>query len=120
VDAKSKKGTVDYCDYLFQTWTPYEKTIALWKENFPNVFIGHFDDLRENPQIFFNEVCGFLGIDATVPIEQIDKQVNKGSGKKIPTEIADHLRSQYSAEIQHLADLGYCKNSQAWFRYGVE
>ncbi|WP_420426277.1 sulfotransferase family protein [Algiphilus sp.] len=44
----------------------YSKHLKMYLERFPKeqIHVAVFDDLAENPQAFFSEVCGFLGIDA--------------------------------------------------------
>lgn len=41
----------------------YIDLIDRWKNVFGNnLFVGYFDDLKDEPERFFDEVCGFLGV----------------------------------------------------------
>ena len=113
-DDVTRDEFISHFDYAHRQWPSYESVIDLWKRNFPQVFVGRFDDLQENPQLFFRDVCDFFGVNADVPIDQVDRRVNKGLAKKMPVDLAKYLRNQYFDEINRLAELGYCKNPAAW------
>ena len=108
------KEFVNHFDYVFAHWIPYKMVIDLWKRNFQQVYVGQFDDLKENPTSFFCEICDFLEINKSVKIDNIGEKVNKGIGDRIPVVLADHLRKQYRDEIKSLTVQGYCKNPEAW------
>lgn len=109
-----------YFAYFQQTWLPYDQVIALWKKYFPEVFVGNFSDLQEQPQAYFREICNFLGIPDNIQIGLLDQKVNKSPDGKIPPDLAIHLIKQHADEIHRLAELGYCRDPQAWLNYGQE
>jgi hypothetical protein len=58
----------------------YADAVKAYKENFPNIHIMWYDELRKNPQEVLRSVFEFLGVNPSVPIDYT-RQWNKG-GKK--------------------------------------
>ncbi len=110
----SHEEFIAFFDEVFEPWTPYIETAALWKRYFPNVFVGFYDLLKEDASRLFEDICAFLGIDPTVVITSIGERVNKGIGKKIPEALYSHLRGQYREEIRLMAESDLGKYPRQW------
>ncbi len=95
----------------------YSQKIEFWQQSFQQVFVGRFDDLKDSPDVLFKDICDFLAIPVDLPQDQLQKKVNQGRGQSIPPEFAAILRQQYQDEIYRLAELGYCRDPQAWLDY---
>lgn len=89
-------------DILYKEWTPYLETIALWKKYFTQVYTGFYDSLRDDPAVFSQEICRFLGIDKDLIKASLDTRINKGSGHILPLALYDYLYRQYSPEINDI------------------
>jgi len=83
--------------------TPYLETIALWKSYFPELFIGFYDALQEDPVAYFKEIAVFLGIDETrIPERFILDTINQGNRRPIPDEMRRILLDQYGSEMREI------------------
>jgi len=86
----------------------YLGCINRWLSYFPapQLFIGFFDEIHENPKHLLAAVCDFLGVN---PPEQhfdahVRKKVNVGLQVKIPTHLERLLALQYLDSVRTLAD----------------
>ena len=66
-----------------------------------------YDDLKENPEQFLNEVLSFL--ELKIPMHYnaypIQRQFNKGAEIEIPEKALEVLKNQYRKDIFDLNDL---------------
>ena len=94
----------------------YMKTIETWQKFYPEnqIFIGFFDEIKEEPEELLRKVEGFLGVREFVP-ESVAKKVNVTPGPKMPEGLREYLTKMYQAEISELAEKcgGY---AEKWLR----
>ena len=87
----------------------FSNTIKLWRKHhsFDNIFIGFHDELIENPVLFLNKICNFLGVDITAmpeySLNRISEVINKGEKHQISEE---HLRYLAEGWIDEVRELG--------------
>ena len=80
--------------------------IENWESNFESekIFIGFYDDLKDRPYWFLEELCGFLNIDykehyfpnAKTPV-RVSRQ------EECPPHILKHFISEYQDDLKYLA-----------------
>jgi hypothetical protein len=107
---------IKFFDYVFNTSRSYLDSIKLWSAYFPDVFVGYYDALKENPSRFFQDICEFLGIkgDRVAP-SLLCQHVNRGMNMALPFDFAEYLRSQYYDEIMSLAQEHGSRYPNIWF-----
>jgi hypothetical protein len=115
-EAISYSEFIEFFDDVHYRWNPYITTVNLWKKYFPNVYLGSYETLKDNPAFFFKEVCDFLEIDGDVIPSSVNKRVNAGIGKEIPSDLLAYLKNQYSDEIHWMAEFGYCERPESWLK----
>lgn len=115
-EAISYSEFIEFFDDVHYRWNPYITTVNLWKKYFPNVYLGSYETLKGNPAFFFKEVCDFLEIDGDVIPSSVNKRVNAGIGKEIPSDLLAYLKNQYSDEIHWMAEFGYCERPESWLK----
>jgi hypothetical protein len=102
----------EYFSFFNEIRGTYPTTEALekWAQHFPSeqLFIGFYDRLCEDPRLFYDNICDFLGIDSAQAPETVLTRLSerKNEGKKIamPDHLAVHLARIWLPEIEKLAD----------------
>jgi len=96
--------------------TDYSRMIKLWGQYFPgdNFKVFFYDDIMNTPELFLQEVLGYLGIVATSwNSPNLGKRSN-ADGEKItmPQEIRAQMSQYFIPELEALNDLigGHSKN----------
>ncbi len=72
---------------IFVDQSLYWSNLSLYRAHFPDtrIHIGFMEDLKADPEAFFADICGFLGIP---PAPRIDRpHVNKSEGKRLATPL---------------------------------
>lgn len=82
----------------------YSKTLAVWESVFPKtqIFVGFFEEMRDNPIELLQRIETFLGVPEYVP-EGIERKINETPGPAMPQELRKHLANIYSIELAELA-----------------
>jgi len=112
----SESAWISMLDGLYAEWAPYPVVVERWRKYFPSMHLAFFDELKESPDNFYQEVAAFLGIDSTVIGGQAGKIVGKGIGKPMPEAIRAHLKKQYEGEIRTLAESGVSVYPERWLQ----
>ncbi|MCK0152841.1 sulfotransferase [Alcanivorax sp. S6407] len=69
-------------DLFYVDVSMYVKQVDFYINNFNNVYVCLYDDLKENPRKLIADLCGFVGVDAEkLPISDFEI-VNGSSGAK--------------------------------------
>ena len=71
-------------DYFLIDNTLYYKQVKAFMDNFRNIKILLYDDLKENPIPFINEICSFLGISHFKDKTIVNKKHNVSKVRYIP------------------------------------
>jgi hypothetical protein len=99
--AVEKEGRVLRGDYV--------RVITSWRACFPQeqVFIGFFDDILLNPQLFLFTVFEFLQVDASEEyLHQIaSRKINPSPEKAMPPEFRLYLAKRYYSQVQALSEM---------------
>lgn len=70
----------------------YTDLVERWKSVFGDrLFIGYYDELKEDPQTFLARICGFIGISMPVEQEDAAREVWKGVDEKLPPRYREYL-----------------------------
>ena len=93
----------------------YLSIIHNWSSIFPKkqLHICFYDEIKESPQNFLNNIFNFLEISPLLLNQQtLEKKVNVSTSKSMPIDIEKYLRRKYTQSIKELANtLGsYTKN----------
>lgn len=88
----------------------FGSNLARWLENFPRerLFIGHYGDIRTDPEAFFDRLCGFIGLD---PLPEalrglLRERVNSSArGTAMPEAVRRYAADRYRNEAEILARL---------------
>ena len=87
----------------------YAQHLRRWYEHFPRarIFVGLFEELREEPRAFLRSVFGFLGVDASFPVRLNDEHDNPAplAADTLDPGLRAKLLERFRAENQDLADL---------------
>ena len=77
---------------IFVDQSLYWANLTRYRAHFPATqkHISFMEDLKADPERFFAEICGFLGINPAPSIERPHQ--NQSSGKPIPTPLYTKLR----------------------------
>ncbi|SDX00012.1 sulfotransferase [Thiocapsa roseopersicina] len=110
----------DYIQYFELPWVvrrgDYISMINNWERFYPReqMFIGFLEDIKQRPNEFLSDVCGFLGVDPspTTP-KNVSTPSNVGNNPEMPIEIGRYLAQTYEPNIQTLASYfsGHPRNS---------
>lgn len=96
--------------HRYQQYYPTEQAIDRWMRHFPSnqVFFGFYDRLCEAPEQFFDEICTFLGVDASRTPRQVRSHLhdrkNPGRGLAMPAHVERQLSRQWIPEIERLME----------------
>jgi len=68
------------------------------------IFVGFFDEIKENPKNFLKKLFDFLKVDFPTKInsKEINKKSHEGIAKEIPPKYLNHLASKYLQRITML------------------
>jgi|GEM_PF-1960141 len=106
IDQVSYAEYIRYFDQNFQDWRPYLQTIEMWERHFDDVHVAYYDELCENPELFFTKVCIFLGIKHDVELEDVNQKVHVGIRGELPLELRYYLYNLFNKEMIQMADSG--------------
>lgn len=87
--------------------TDYPRMVRLWRSHFDDKFrVFLYDDLRESPEAFLNDVCGFLGLDPLEPTAVSTERSNADPvGRRMPEATHDVLESHFHDQVEELDGL---------------
>lgn len=84
----------------------YYQNLQVWESIFPaeQIFVGFYEQVREEPEALLRDVYEFLGVDASEKYIQrpSEKKVNVGSYESIPAHWGCYLAERYYTQIQSI------------------
>jgi len=110
----SESEWITMLDDIYQLWVPYTEVIARWEKYFPDMHIAFFDQLKNEPEKFYDDISCFLGIEPHLGNGIVSKVIGKGVGKVMPEPVRQHLTGQYEQEIQRLVSDEISDYPQEW------
>lgn len=92
-------ANVERSDYIgtIKNWTTY------YPEN--QILFCFYDELKENPNIFFKKICNFLEIDILDDFSFTQKVYLKGLKAEIPTHLKSMLYRKHYEQLKELSIL---------------
>ena len=86
----------------------YMENLSRWEKYFPpeQLFVGFYDDLKQNPRQFLSTICEFLQIEGSLnhQTQQLETRYNeKPIQLPIQPDIEAIFSNIYLEELQHLA-----------------
>lgn len=105
----SDSSTKEILDFLNHpqnlTHSSYLSNLKRWQQYFPKeqIFIGFFDQLKENPQQLLNDIFHFLEVSPhLIKQEQLSTIVRKGDYLEMPKMVKEVLSKFWLAELKLL------------------
>lgn len=80
----------------------YESYIPKWDELKDKVLYVPFQEISTDPNGLLKKVAKFIGVSDVECFTEADKQVHKGSGLKMPKEVASHLSDIMMTQYDYL------------------
>lgn len=115
----SEEAIYGRLNYRHFAASDYLNNLSNWENNFlkENIYIGFYDQLRDDPVSFLNGIYGFL--DVTLIAENqnqydLGKKVNPGAYKGIPSEIQKALAQKYRKDIIQIHERFDNKYTARW------
>ena len=86
---KINEGLIEEYYEKFAAFNNIEWTIGNWTTYYPRdqFYIGIYDELVENPIVFFNKILSHLGLSPDYDTEKIQRVVFKGVSGQIPADL---------------------------------
>jgi len=106
IDQVSNKEYRKFFDREYKRWNPYLQTIAIWKRYFDNVYIAYYDELVENPKVYFSNICTFLDINTELEPKDINRRVLEGIHRELPLQLRIYLYKLFGEEMKDMANKG--------------
>lgn len=105
----------------FSAFNDIERTINNWTAFFPKnqFYIGMYDELVENPIVFFNKILDFLELSQDYDMDKAQKFIFKGVSGQIPHKLELMLYRKSIKQIQFVNQYlsGYLKKYPTkWLR----
>ena len=104
-DIEALKGFIDSPRQSMRS--DYMGMIENWSSVFGSeqMHIGFYDDIKNDPEHFLDEVYTFLGIKRVDPnrVAQAKKVVNKSNDLEMPSEIRAYLHQKYDEDIETMS-----------------
>ncbi|MFA6635861.1 MAG: sulfotransferase [Candidatus Omnitrophota bacterium] len=83
-------------DLYYLDNTMYYKQVKAFQENFKNLKILFFEDLKNDPSLVMRELCSFLEVDSTFNFSNLEKKHNASIKKMIPkNKISEITQNTY-------------------------
>jgi len=97
----------------------YIRTFDIWRKFFPveQIKIVFFDDLKQNPDEYIQDIYAFLGIE-DLTMEQGSEQkkaVNESGSYSMPMAVRKHLCRYYLDKMAHLSSR-FGGHATAWYQ----
>ena len=104
-DTEAVKSFVDSPAQSLQSM--YMKNYKKWSDIYgnENVFVGFYDQISKNPNVFLKEVSNFINITSEELLVSQNIKINKSRRKQIPTTIKRYLVDKYEKCIISTADM---------------
>jgi len=101
---------INHFDSLASTLrSNYIRTLDIWQQYFPadQFFIGFFDDIANEPEVFLKDVLSFLCVDpdSTKFAKALRIQLNRSIDEPIPAILLQYLTKKYEPLINELNSL---------------
>lgn len=102
----SEKNLPDYkLERMVKNSMPHT-TLYNWESSFGSdkVFVGFFDQIKDDPQGFLSSIYSFLSIDTNYSENTKDLNIpqNKGDYDKMPLDVEQRLSKLFMSEIQEV------------------
>lgn len=99
----------------------YSQNLDIWRRFFPGeqIFIGFFDQLREEPGVLLRDIYDFLGVDSSPGVIPATAgiKVNARRYPPMPDDVARALTRRYYAEIEQLHQHFANRYTAAWLEF---
>lgn len=97
----------------------YIETLRIWKQVYPKeqIFIGFFEQLKDNPSQLLKEICDFLEVDASYIPLSVEQRVKAGHYTSIPARWASYLAEQHHEEIKRLHERFNNNSTASWLAF---
>lgn len=94
----------------------YINNLKNWQKFYPkeNIFIGFYDELNHNPDIFLSKIYTFLGVEYNPSI--IKSRIYAAPEQKLPKEYKRYLKDKYSGLIQQLDEKFQNEYTKNWLK----
>jgi len=96
----------------------YHQNLQVWESIFPaeQIFVGFYEQVRENPEALLRDIYQFLGVDASEQYIQrpSEKKVNVGNYDPIPVHWGRYLAERYYAQLQSLHERFSNASTLSW------
>jgi len=104
-DTKAVKTFIDSPAQSLQSM--YVKNYKKWNDIYgnKNVFVGFYDQISKNPNLFLKKVSNFIDINPEELLVSKNIKINKSRQKQIPTTIKRYLVGKYEKCIVNTADM---------------
>ncbi len=89
----SLSDAIESMPEVFLDQSLYWKQLSEYRKHFKdsNIWVGFLEDLKSNPNTFFEEICEFLDIDKESQEQGLHK--NPSSSKKVPNKLYSSVKS---------------------------
>src|SRR5207302_2691576 len=80
-------------------------TLARWEPHFRGRFrVWFYDQLHEEPEAFFTEICSYLGITPMTdfPHAKMREKVFEGPAKPMPIPVRHYLNERFRPDLEAL------------------
>ena len=122
IDEKSIKNFLDKKKTIRRS--QYINTLQIWEQVYPKeqIFIGFFEQLKENPRQLLKDICHFLEVDASEPYipDRVEQKVRAGQYTSIPAHWAHYLAQQHHEEIKRLHDRFNNSSTASWLAFAEQ
>ncbi len=96
----------------------YLSTLLHWQAHFPkeHIFIGYYEDVKQNPINFLKSVFDFLGIRKTDSwdVFPLSKKMNAGDKRQIPERFKRFLSEKYANDLLKIWELTQNDHVKNW------
>jgi Sulfotransferase family len=88
----------------------FGSNLSRWTQHFPRerLFVGLYEDIRGQPEAFFDRLCRFVGVDPYPGAMRhlLTERVNSSArGTPMPPAVRHHAAARYRAETEMMASL---------------
>jgi hypothetical protein len=84
-------------------YSRYSRTLDLWQRWFPGrLRVFFYDQIAEEPEKLFGDICGFLGISAVTNFDhnKIRQKVFEGPNAAMPNDVRRYFSDLFSDEVE--------------------
>lgn len=97
----------------------YLSTLLHWQAHFPKdqLFIGYYEDVKQNARQFLNQIFHFLGVDEVSQWDKypLDRIFNKSKKLPIPERFEKYLSDKYAADLLRIYEMTKSPYVMNWY-----